>query len=115
MDYANIKKQIAYMQSLVDAHEAVEAGKAIRPDAPVDIEAQKISCSNIALASASGSPKSQLIGNLSEQPTIKADDLILIGIDEKLADEMITEGAAIRADALALRVREEPIAEEIEP
>jgi hypothetical protein len=103
---ANYRKQAAYLSALCDAAEAVEAAAAIKVEEPVkaeDLETQKISASNVALASASGSVKSQLIGNITEEPTATAEDLTRIGFDEKQAVAMIDEGAAIRVAALDLR------------
>lgn len=127
MDYANLRKQAMILNALCDAHEAIEAGKAREkviiadertPEQMEEIkQAELISYSNIVLASASGSLKSQLLGNLSDEPTLKAEDLVRLEIDEKLADEIIAESVVIRTDALALREPKEinSIAEEIEP
>jgi len=104
MDYQNIRKQIAYLTALADAHDAVEAGKALAEKAPEpaqDVAAQKLACSNIAIAGSG--VKAELCGTISTEPTATAEKLIGLGFDEKQAADMVAEGAAIRVDALELR------------
>ena len=109
MEYADLRKQIAYMTALCEANDAVVAGKAVAEKEPAeaaDIATAKISASNIAIAGSGF--KAELCGTISDEPTATVETLTSVGFDEKLAAEMIDEGARIRADALTLRMEVKP-------
>jgi len=102
-----------YLTALADAQDAVEAGKKI-DDAPVveaqpiDIAAQKISASNIAIAGSG--VKAELCGTIEGEPTATVESLVVAGFDRDQAQELIDVGKVVRADALSLRVvKVEPI------
>ena len=102
-DYTGARKQAAYLNALCDAHSAVETGKLIKEDAePKEtIANQKVSASNIALAGSGA--KAEIMGTISTEPTLRAADLVALGMDDKYADGVMIEAAAVRVDALALR------------
>lgn len=134
MDYLSLRKQIAYLEALCVAHDAVEAGKAHREVAladertPAELaaikEAELLSFSNIAIAGSGF--KAELCGTISGEPTATVEKLVEVGFDEKQAADLVAEGKAIRADALVIRqplpvepAKEEvavtPVKEEIKP
>ena len=119
MDYESIRKQISILTALCDSYDAVAAGK-IEKDkvaVPIDEVAQKVSAlvsaRNIALAGSGD--KAALMGTLSTEPVLQDKDLIEIGIEEKLAEDIIKERDTIRIDALALTEAKEELIGDSEP
>jgi len=107
--YDDYRKQILIKQSLCDADAALRAGQAAKDALPVDSEADKeaalISARNAVIAGTG--LKAELLGNISNAPTIKLPDLMAMGFDADEAAVLIADGLAKRAAALALS----PIAE----
>jgi hypothetical protein len=101
IDYSLLRKQVVFLNALCAAHDAVEAGKELKPAEAVDLDAAKTAARNAALAG--DGLKAALLGTLSTLPTATAKTLTDTGMDEKLADDIIAEVVVIRADALALK------------
>ena len=107
MDIKLLDKRITVMQALSTAYKAVEAGKVAEAPEPVDLEAQKTSARNIALANDPATLKGQLLGTLTTAPTLTVKGLEALGFDTAEAEDVIATAAKTRIDGFALS----PIAE----
>lgn len=106
MDYIKARKQSEYLKYLCDAHDNLEAAKALdvpKAENPVeDIAAQKLVYSNYVIGGSGD--KAALLGTVGAAPTITEKNLTDIGFDAVEATAIKAEAVKLRADALALRV-----------
>ena len=112
--YDNARKTIEYLTALIEAHDAIESGKAVAPvmeDKQGAVMAQKTTARNIALAGSGA--KAELMGTIEDEPTLDAQALIDVGIDEKTAAEIIIARDGIRADAIAMDAKISAVAVDV--
>jgi hypothetical protein len=98
---SGIKKLGKYCEGFLEAFYAVEAG--MSPPEHLEGEAlddYKRSCRNQAIATEK--EKAELVGTISDAPTIRLEDLTALGLNTKKAEEIISECQRIRTEALVL-------------
>jgi hypothetical protein len=116
MDYIKARKQSDYLKYLCDAHDNLEAAKALdtvkEPQPAQDIAAQKLVYSNYVIGGSGD--KAALLGTVGAAPTATEKTLTDIGFTKDVALSILDESAKLRTDALALRVVDvKPIEEPI--
>lgn len=114
MDYTKARKQSEYLKYLCDAHDNLEAAKALdvsKADAPAkDVAAQKLVYSNLVIGGSGD--KAALLGTVGADPAITEKALTDIGFDASEATAIKAEAVKLHTDALALRVVADKPAEE---
>lgn len=101
-----LKKLRGYCDALIRAQEVLaEQAPEDQPKAPAELAAWKLSQSNLILAGSG--EKAEILGTISTEPVVTAEDLTSLDVCPSMADELVAAAADIRTQALALR---EPVA-----